>query len=238
MLTFMKRIVAAVIVVLTLCTAGASNVSDIHRAGFVYARIRYHMLPYGRIEVPWHHDYPYGDELFPSFIKQRTNVDANHEAYQIVDIDSKDLFKYPFAYLCEPGFLDLLPEDVVNLKNYLDRGGFLLVDDFRGQWHFENLRVQMKKVYPDRDFVPLDVHNPIFHSFFDIDTLDMVPPYGSNPVEFWALLNAKGDVQMIINYNNDLSEIWEWLDKGEMSLRESVTALQLGTNYLIYAMTH
>jgi len=234
----MKRITAAIALVVALCTAGASNVSDTHGAGFVYARIRYHMLPYGRIEIPWHHDYPYGDELFATFIKQRTNVDANHEAYQVVDIDSKDLFKYPFAYLCEPGFLDLQPEDVVNLKHYLDRGGFILVDDFRGRYHFDNFRFQLKKVYPDRDLVPLDINNPIFHSFFDIDTLDIPPPYGFNAVEFWGLLDAKGNLQMIVNYNNDLSEIWEWLDKGEMSLHDSVTALQLGTNYLIYSMTH
>ena len=238
MLRGMKKVLAAVVVVFVLCTIGASDDSDKHGSGFVYARIRYHMHQFYRMEVPWHHDYPYGDELFPSFIKQRTNVDTNHESYEIVDIDSKELFKYPFAYLCEPGYLNLLPEDVVNLKNYLDRGGFLLVDDFRGPAHFENLRWEMKKVYPDRDFVRLDVSHPIFHSFYDIDSLDMPPPYGFNPVEFWALLDPKGNIQMIINYNNDLSEVWEWLDKGQRSVHDSVTALELGTNYLIYSMTH
>ena len=234
----MSRIFAAAIVLLAFCTIGASNVSDKHSAGFVYARVRYHMHPFYRMEIPWHHDYPYGDELFPTFIKQRTNVDTNHEAFEIVDIDSKELFKYPFAYLCEPGYLNLLPEDVVNLKKYLDRGGFLLVDDFRGPAHFENLREEMKKVYPDRDFVRIDITNPIFHSFYDIDSLDYPPPYGPYPVEFWALLDPKGNIQMIIDYNNDISEIWEWLDQGRRSVHDSVNALELGTNYLIYSMTH
>src|ERR1043165_4345550 len=69
-------------------------------AEFTYARIRYHMTPdaiYVR-EVPWHHDYPYGDETFPTFIKEVTNVHTAATAYQIVDIDNPDLFKYPFAY--------------------------------------------------------------------------------------------------------------------------------------------
>src|SRR5262249_19645898 len=123
-------------------------------------------------------------------------------------------------------------------RNYLDRGGFILVDDFRGPAHFANLREQMLKVYPDRELVRLDVSHPIFHSFYDIDSLDIPPPYGFYPVEFWAMLDPKGNIQMIVGYNNDISEVWEWLDKGEMSLHDSVTALQLGTNYLIYSMTH
>src|SRR5437763_13948282 len=74
-------------------------------AEFTYARIRYHMTPDAaweqRREVPWHHDYPYGDEAFPSFLKEVTHVHTEHDAYQIVDIDSPELLKYPFAYLCE-----------------------------------------------------------------------------------------------------------------------------------------
>src|SRR5215472_15860871 len=100
---------------------------------FVYARIRYHMTPDAIFvrEVPWHHDYPYGDEAFPTFLKEVSHVNTGSKAFQIVDIDSPDLFKYPFAYLCEPGYLQLNDRDVVNLREYLDRGGFLLIDDMR-----------------------------------------------------------------------------------------------------------
>src|SRR3989442_11263189 len=80
-------------------------------AELTYARIRYHMTPEAvweqRREVPWHHDYPYGDEAFPTFLKEVTHIHTASTAYQIVDIDSPDLFKYPFAYLCEPGYLEL-----------------------------------------------------------------------------------------------------------------------------------
>src|SRR5438132_4659315 len=121
-------------------------------AEFTYARIRYHMTPEAaweqRREVPWHHDYPFGDEAFPAFLKEVTRVHTQSSAYQIVDIDSPDLFKYPFAYLCEPGYLDLNKKDAGNLREYLDRGGFVMVDDFRGSRHLENLVRQMKKVYP------------------------------------------------------------------------------------------
>src|SRR5205809_5233354 len=75
-------------------------------AEFTYARIRYHMTPdaiYVR-EVPWHHDYPFGDELFPTFVKEVTRVHTASNAYQIVDIDRPDILKYSFCYLCEPSY--------------------------------------------------------------------------------------------------------------------------------------
>src|SRR5215471_2676621 len=157
---------------------------------FVYARIRYHMTPDAwRVhEVPWHHDYPYSDETFPTVLGEVTNIKTSPTSFQIVDIDSPELFKYPFAYLCEPGYLELNPKDVVNLREYLDRGGFLLVDDFRTALYsrqagggpeddIANFRAEMKKVYPDRDFVKLQLSDPIFSAFYNIQSLEMEAPY-------------------------------------------------------------
>ena len=222
---------------------------------FVYARIVYHLNEdgYHVREVPWHHDYNFSDEIFPDVLSEVTNIRTNRMSYQLVDIDSPELFKYPFAYLCEPGYLELNPKDVANLREYLDRGGFLLVDDFRtaeysiqgGVRGFEDdiatFRTEMKKVYPDRDFVHLDLSDPIFHSFFDIATLDMPAPYffpGQHEVEFLGLRDDRGRLQMILDNNNDISEDWEWLDKGNRSMHEARTSLEFGINDVVYAMTH
>ena len=108
---------------------------DIDRSGFVYARVRYHAQPFWREqmgEAPWHHDYPDGDTMLPDSLGRLTSAHTTANSYQIVDIDSKELFQYPFAYMSEPGYLNLLPNDVKNLREYFDRGGFLLIDDFRG----------------------------------------------------------------------------------------------------------
>src|SRR5437773_9858625 len=96
---------------------------------FVYARIRYHMTPnaFFMREAPWHHDYPYGDETLPTILAEVTRVKTGSTSYKIVDIDSPELFHYPFAYLSEPGYIDLNPKDVVNLREYLDRSGLLFV---------------------------------------------------------------------------------------------------------------
>src|SRR5262245_51082045 len=204
---------------------------------FVYARIRYHMTPNAWMlrEAPWHHDYPYGDETFPTVLGEVTNVKTSPTSYQIVDIDSPKLFKYPFAYLCEPGYLQLNAKDVVNLREYLDRGGFLLIDDLRTALYssqtgtgpeddIAHFRAEMKKVYPDRDFVRLDLSDPVFNTFYKIKSLDMIPPYifpGQRPVEFLGLRDPHGNLQLVVDNNNDISEFWVWLNEGSRSLRDA-----------------
>jgi hypothetical protein len=213
--------------------------------GFVYARMRYHMQPFPMFEIPWHHDYPDGDTMFPTSLGRLTTTDTDEDSYQIVDIDSKELFKYPFVYMSEPGYLNLLPADVVNLREYLNRGGFLLLDDFRGNEfdnsQYENMRDQMRKVFPDREIKPVPATHPIFHAFYDIDPQNMLPPYRifpSGELQFLGISDPKGNLQVIIDFNNDISEYWQALDVGACSLHEAGLAVELGVNYAVYAMTH
>jgi len=220
---------------------------------FVYARLRYHMTLEGleMRELPWHHDYPFSDEVFPSVLAEITNVRSSRSAYNIVDIDSPEIFKYPFAYLSEPGFINLTAKDVVNLREWLDRGGFLLVDDMRTSAYsrytggFEDdighFRAEMKKVYPDRELVRLELSDPVFNTFYKIQSLEMRAPYifpGQGPAEFLGLRDSNGNLMMVVNNNNDLSEFWEWLDRGEMSMHDATTSFHFGINDVLYAMTH
>lgn len=220
---------------------------DIDRTGFVYARVRYHTLPWrGRTgEVPWHHDYPDGDTMFPDSLGRLTTTHTNPDSYQIVDIDSNELFQYPFIYISEPGYLNLLPADVHNLREYLDRGGFLLIDDFRGNEgdnsEFENMEQQLEKVFPDRKIEPVNPLHPIFHMVYDLNPKEMLPPYrmyNSGDVEFFGISDPKGNLQVMIDFNNDISEYWQALDVGQCSIHEAATGVELGVNYAIYAMTH
>ena len=241
----MKRyfIAIAVVVVLTVSLFPPITASDDEApkdVEFTYARIRYHMTRDAvfQHELPWHHDFPFGDEAFPAFLKEVTRVNTVSAAHVIVDIDSPDLFKYPFTYMSEPGYLELNKKDVENFRQYLDRGGFVLIDDFRGYRHLENLIREMKKVYPDRNIVPLELSHPVFTSFYKIETLDVPPPYGRDPVEFLGLSDDQGRLQMAINYNNDLSEFWEKLDRAEIPMQYAANSLRFGVNYVMYALTH
>src|SRR5215468_7044851 len=177
----MRTVILTVIGLLTslfMFLPRSSSDAPPHDSEFVYARIRYHMTADAWMvrEPPWHHDYPFSDETFPTVLGEVTNIKTSPTSYQIVDIDSPELFKYPFAYLSEPGFIELNPKDVINLRKYLDRGGFLMVDDFRTaqssryknggpEDDISHFQEEMKKVYPDRDFVRLSPSDPIFHAF-------------------------------------------------------------------------
>jgi hypothetical protein len=214
--------------------------------GFVYGRIRYHILPnrgYG--EPPWHHDFPNGDTMLPDALARLTNVRTTRESFRIVDIDSEELFKYPFVYMSEPGYLDLYPDDVKNLREYLDRGGFILVDDFRGNpsdmHEMDNFVVQLKKLYPDRNLEPVPPSHAIFHSFFEVDPVGLEASYtrsNSGPVQFLGLSDENKRLVLMVNFNYDASEYWQALDIGQCSMHQAGTAVQLGINYVVYAMTH
>jgi hypothetical protein len=162
-----------------------------------------------------------------------------------VDIDSEELFKHPFVYMSEPGYLDLQPDDVKNLREYLDRGGFILVDDFRGNpsdmHEMENFVVQLKKLYPDRNLEPVPPSHAIFHTFFDVDSVGLEASYtrsNSGPVQFLGLSDENNRLVIMVDFNYDASEYWQALDIGQCSIHQAGTAVQLGINYVVYAMTH
>ena len=105
----------------------------------------------------------------------------------------------------------------------------------------ENWVIQLRKLYPDREMVSVPATHPIFHIFFDLDPTTMLPPYvqyNSGPVQFLAVLDDLNRIKIMVDFNNDTSEYWQALDIGQCSIQESGTAVELGINYAIYAMTH
>jgi len=107
----------------------------------------------------------------------------------------------------------------------------------------------MKKVFPDREMFRLDASHPIFHSFYEINSLDMDPPYGkvgnvfTDPrylgegPQFWGINDDKGRLVMVANRNNDLGEFMEDVDHGDRPFKWAALAVKLMVNYLLYAMT-
>lgn len=247
----MRKVVVLGALLALFASQAVSDSADKKFSEFVFARVEFNMSPYWIIdsprEAPWHHDYPFSEDLFLTMVREVTGIHTTTESYEIVQLDSKDIFKYPFLYVSEPGFMDLTGKETTNLRDYLNRGGFVMFDDFRGR-DLTNLRQQMKGVFPEREMVRLDVSHPVFHSFYDIDSIVMDPPYrdppgaldrflGGNP-EFWGMSDDKGRLIIIANQNNDFGEYWEWVDRGEMPFKPAAMSVRLGINYLFYAMTH
>ncbi len=215
---------------------------------FVMARIKYtpeqRMSEFGDgrpNDVKWDHDYPRSERHFMKIIEATTLTAPRTDASNIFTADDPELMKFPFAYMCEVGFWQPSDKEVLGLRTWLLKGGFLIVDDFRGQ-DYVNFYQQMKRVLPDAQLIELDVSLPVFHSFFEIPVLNIEPPYGRRFRPQWFGIFEDNDrkkrLMMAISYNNDISEYWEWSDTGTESIVATNDAYEVGVNYAVYAMTH
>jgi len=208
---------------------------------FTMGRIQFNTRSFrrfGRGGPPWSHDYPRGEQHLMKIVSEVTRLDANPEGH-IVSFDTPEVFRYPIAYMCEVGFLDLSEVEVVNMREYLLRGGFLIVDDFRGERDLDNFRSQMQLVFPDRRLEEIPRDHPIFTCFYDISKLFPPPPYAQYLIpQYLGVSDDHGRLMMVVDYNNDISEYWEWSDNPWMPIDETNEAYKYGVNYIMYALTH
>ncbi len=189
---------------------------------------------------PWSHDWPRGEEHFMKIISEVTKLDVNPSGH-IISFQNDDCFKYPIAYLCEVGYIQLSKEEARRMAEYLLRGGFLIVDDFRGPREANNFMNQMKQVFPNRTIEELPRSHPIWKSFYDISNLEIPPPpiYSRfDKPQYFGMSDDNGRLMMVINYNNDISEYWEWSDDPLKPIDDTNEAYKYGVNYVMYALTH
>jgi hypothetical protein len=203
----------------------------------VIARWSYHA--YGKFGgTGWSHNYPTSDAHISQIISEATNINVTGMSYRIVELGSPEVFDYPFAIVSEPGEMALTDQEVVNLREFIDRGGFVVLDDFDGARDLATLERDFHKAFPNRDFERLSIEHPIFHIFYNIDALNVTSPYlvDGEPI-FYGLKNQRGDLAVIACYNNDLENFWDYIDEAIYPLKPSIEAFRLGINFLLYAMT-
>ena len=210
---------------------------------FVFARVQFsdgRGGGFGFRGLPgWAHDYPDAEEHILQVANEVTTANLKKESYVIVRLDSDEIFKYPFLYFSEVGELNMNDQEIHNLREHFNRGGFAMIDDFDGQYQLDWFLSQMKMVFPDRGFVEMTLDHPLFHTFYEIPTLAVEPPYEvPAPPKFYGYFDDKGRLLMIINHNNDVGDFWEWIDQPIYPLEPSTVALRFGINYLMYTMTH
>jgi hypothetical protein len=208
---------------------------------FTYARIRYTPPEFGgfRQDVKWDHDYPRSDRHFPKIVSEVTSVQTRTEASNIFTLDDPELMKFPFAYLCEAGYWHPTDAEVAGMRSYLLKGGFILFDDFASS-DWENFTEQMRKVFPELHPVRLTPEDRVYDAFFHITSLAYNHPYYGMPSEFWGFYennDRNGRLMAVVNYNNDISEYWEFSDEGLYPIAAANEAYKLGVNYLVYALT-
>lgn len=215
---------------------------------YAFARLRYRSGWGGRRRGSWGTDANKAERQFVQGVRRLTRVHVRSNE-QVIDVDSDDMYQWPWLYAVEVGSWGLSDPQAKRLRDYLDRGGFLMVDDFHGTYEWEAFMESLRRVFPDRPVVDLEEDDPIFHVLYNLDKRVQVPgrqylysgqTYERDGVEprFRAIIDDKGRVQVAICHNMDLGDAWEWADYPEYPEKFASLAYRIGINYLVYPMTH
>jgi hypothetical protein len=201
---------------------------------------RWHFGTNGLIgHMGWSHNYPWSEQHLNEFVAETTRIDVESLSYRLVELGTDEVFEHPFTYVSEPGEMELTDQEVENLREYIDRGGFILIDDFDGPRHLAQLRSQMRRAFPDKNLIPLTIDHPIFDLIFELQDLNGMAPYvPGGSLTYYGLLNDRGEIAIVACHNNDLANFWDRIDQGSYPLRPSTDAFRMGINYLVYSMTH
>jgi hypothetical protein len=204
---------------------------------FTFARIKYTV--YRR--SGWEFDYPTMERNLMTMMQEVTSLAPHVAGSNIHTLDDPELLNYPVAYLSEPGYWIPNESEVLGLRTYLAKGGFLIVDDFmRGEWR--NFETQILRVLPGARIDRLDLSHPVFDSFFRINTLDMVYPHDPGLQAEFLGIHEDNDptrrLMVVINYNNDIGDYMEWSGHNWWPVNTTNEAYKFAINYIVYALSH
>ena len=199
----------------------------------------------------WAIDYPGADCKFMWGVQRLTNIRVYDKSPHLVTALDPKLFQYPYLYIVSPHRMYLTSEEAQMLREYLLRGGFLHIDDFWGLEQRGAVEEEMSKIFPDRQMGKLSLDHKVFHTFFDVDTVMQIPNVNNacsgrrtweqrseiDPMIF-GISDDAGRLMVLITYNYDLGDAWEWMDLECYPQEYTGQAYRMGLNFMIYAATH
>ena len=229
----------------------AANAQD---AGFQFVRVWYESHP-GMRGSAWATDYPTAELNLHEAIDRTTGLDLEL-APTVLSLTDERIFDYAVLYLTEPGYWKTNEAEIQNLRKYLQRGGFLLIDDFHdyGRGHvgpqWNNMYDNIKQVLPDREPFELTADHPIWSIYYDIDPDAAISTkngfgrwgWGGNRFApdddiYYGITDDDGRLMVVICYNQDIGDGWEW-PGGRNLGSASTVSFQMAINFIYYALTH
>jgi len=211
----------------------------------------------------WTMDYPRSDRHLLAGVSRLTRINTRLTE-QVVDLDGEDdVYNWPMMYAVEVGHW-LLPDDQAHqLGEFLQRGGFLMVDDFHGAREWAQFVYSISRALPGREIVDIPNNDPIFHTIYDLDDRFQVPgaqffdtgleyeagmdrdpvtgekDYRQGKTPHWrAIYDDKGRIMVAICHNMDLGDSWEVSDEPRYPEKWASLGYRVGMNYFIYDLTH
>ncbi len=222
--------------------------SEFHFARLVYTNAAGSRRGWrGRGYGAWTTDYPDAEYHLSQGINRLTRVDGADVSYsgeggRLIQLSDEGVFQYPWLYAVEVGQWHLSDPEAARLREYLDRGGFLMVDDFWGPYEWTVFTESMHRVFPDRPIVELAEGHELLHVLYDLDQRTQIPGRGgqrSDLVPHWrGIFDDDNRLMVAINFNMDMGDAWEHADDPWYPEPMTTLAYRFAVNYLIYSMTH
>jgi hypothetical protein len=205
---------------------------------FTFARLYYNYHP------GWSYDYPEMEQNLTGILNLITNLKSNPKGTDILRMDDPEIFRHPIAYISEPGYWYPSDTEAAMLRDYVAKGGFLVIDDFHYDNEWAVFDAAIHKVLPDAKLVRLDKSHAVFNTFFQIPSLHIPYPgpigQGGLYGEFYGIFrdnDEKKPLRAIVNYNMDIGDYMEWSGSGFYAVDPSNEAFKFMINYLVYGFT-
>jgi hypothetical protein len=222
--------------------------AEFHIARLMYADAN------GRISGGWRPwwaiDWPEAECHLTRGLKRLTRLNVADDSFHVRAVDAR-LFDFPWLFVQQVGHWYLSQPEADQLREYLMRGGFLVVDDFHG-YDWQYFTESIHRVLPGRAIVDIPENDPLLHILYDLDQRTQIPgrrhlyrgPDGHisaqlhGPPQWRGIYDDDGRLMVAINYNMDMGDAWEHADDPVYPEPMTALAYRFGINYIIYAMTH
>src|SRR6266567_7015358 len=211
----------------------------------LFARYRYGSMDWREGGTSWTQDYPRADRHFAQEIRRLTRINARSVEQPVNLDDGDDVFNWPWLYAVQTGQWNLNSRQGDKLREFLERGGFFMTDDFWGEQQWEVFEASMKRALPDTPIVELPDDDTIFHSVYDLTGRYQVPgarylsagvTYKCEgcPAKWRGAYDSHGRVIAAMTFDSDLGDSWEWADDPRYEERFSALGIRIGVNYIVY----
>ena len=233
------------------------------KSEWIFARLMYPQHPYARYGryryghgmdwreggTSWTQDYPRADRHFAAAMRRLTRTHVRSVEQPVNLDDDDDVYNYPWLCAGEMGDWKLTEAQASKLRDYLLRGGFLMLDDFWGTEEWGRFMESMEMVFPDRPIVEIENDDAIFHTVYDLDDRYQVPGEwalarrttyrNDGAIPHWrGIYDDHGRLMVAMTFNSDVGDSWEWADDPHYPEKYSALGIRIGVNYVVYSMTH
>ena len=222
--------------------------AEFHFARLFYSDRRRYGFGRGFGGGSWRVDWPEAETHFRQGVSRLTRLDIGEQP-RILSLSDDVIFDYPWLYAVEVGDWFLNEAETARLREYLLRGGFMMVDDFHGSAEWYGFTETLKQVFPDRPILDIPADDEVLHVLYDLDQRSQI--YGIRPLMMgmtyeydgvdphWrGIYDDNGRLMLAINHNMDLGDAWEHADDPRYPEPLTALAYRFAVNYVIYALTH